>query len=57
MLAGILDASKKEENLKGMCAECAQRAEIYRNALVCKKKYGGPDGTRTRDPRRDRPVF
>ena len=21
------------------------------------KKYGGADGTRTRDPRRDRPVF
>ena len=30
---------------------------FYRNLLILNEILGGVDGTRTRDPRRDRPVF
>ena len=29
----------------------------FRNLLKLLNNFGGADGTRTRDPRRDRPVF
>ena len=37
------------------CAGCRRSAEAYFAGWV--KENGGADGTRTRDPRRDRPVF
>ena len=50
-------APKKRKIHGELRLNCAQSVAFDRNVLVYKKKYGGPDGTRTRDPRRDRPVF
>ena len=50
-----VDAAQHFENVESIVV--ADVNEASAQAFAAKQGNGGADGTRTRDPRRDRPVF